>query len=387
MSTEAARLSWAQVCARRLERHALATPTTAAGPADIASVVCGAHAQVLSAAEVSIALRIAGATRADVRRALWEERSLIKTYGPRGTVHLLAARDLPLWTGALAAVPRPPSPFPEHARLTPEQTEQVVDAIADALDGAELTVDELTDAVVERAGPWAGDRVMPAFQQMWPRWRQATTIAAHRGVLCFGPNRGRKVTYTNPRRRLPGFSPAAADTAVLELLRRYLYAFGPAAPEYFAQWLAAPLRWAAGLFDALGDELRPVELGDTLAWQAAGETDPAEEPAGVRLLPYFDAYIVGCHPRGLLFPGPATERARVPSGQAGNFPVLLVDGTVAGVWHQRGTGRRIEVTVEPLTPLSASRRRALDLEVERLGVIMGGSPTLTIGPVTVGAHA
>src|ERR671914_1518089 len=58
------------------------------GPSDIASVLCGAHAQVLSAAELSIGRRIAGATRADVQRAHWEDRTLVKTFGPRGTVHL-----------------------------------------------------------------------------------------------------------------------------------------------------------------------------------------------------------------------------------------------------------------------------------------------------------
>jgi hypothetical protein len=56
----------------------------------------GAHAQVLSAAELSIERRIAGAVRTDVRRAMWEERSLVKTFGPRGTTHLLPAADLPM---------------------------------------------------------------------------------------------------------------------------------------------------------------------------------------------------------------------------------------------------------------------------------------------------
>ena len=388
MSTGTARLSWAQVCARRLERHALAAPAPGARPGDIAAVLCGAHAQVLSAAELSIGLRIAGATRGDVRRALWEERSLVKTCGSRGTVHLLATRDLPLWTGALAAVPRPPSPFPAHVRLTPEQTEQIVAAIAVALADAELTVDELTEAVVAQAGSWAGDLVMPAFQGMWPRWRQALTVAAHRGVLCFGPNRGRKVTYTHPRRWLPGFAPAGERAALAWLVRGYLYAYGPATSRHFAQWLAAPPRWAADVFDSLGDELARVEVAGTFAWQAADETEPpATAGGGVRLLPYFDAYTVGCHPRELLFPGRATERARAPSGQAGNFPVLLVDGAVAGVWHQRRSGRRLDLTVEPFTPLSAARRRDLDVEVERLGFILDGSPALTIGPVTVGGHA
>ena len=67
----------------------------------------------------------------------------------------------------------------------------------------------------------------------------------------------------------------------------------------------------------------------------------ASAPHGVRLLPYFDAYVVGCQPRELLFPGRAAERA-LAGGQAGNYQVLLIDGVVAGVWHQRRSGRRSE---------------------------------------------
>ena len=68
--------------------------------------MCGAHAQVMSAAELSIGIRMADATRSDIRRSLWVERELVKTFGPRGTVHLLPARDLPMWTGALSGSAR-----------------------------------------------------------------------------------------------------------------------------------------------------------------------------------------------------------------------------------------------------------------------------------------
>ncbi|WP_250008668.1 DNA glycosylase AlkZ-like family protein [Actinoplanes sp. M2I2] len=62
---------------------------------------------------------------------------------------------------------------------------------------------------------------------------------------------------------------------------------------------------------------------------------PAPSAArGVRLLSYFDAYGVGAHPRAVTFPGRAFERA-LDRGQAGNHPVLLIDGRAAGVWHQR----------------------------------------------------
>jgi hypothetical protein len=206
--------------------------------------------------------------------------------------------------------------------------------------------------------------------------------------MCFGPNRGRLVTYTNPRRWLPGFAPTEAKTALGGIVERYLYAFGPATTRDFAQWLAMPRTWATKLFDSLAGELEPIEIDGAPgpAWVNAGDTAaPSTVTRGVRLLPYFDAYQVGCHPRELLFPGPAKKRA-LPA-QAGSFQVLLVDGVVAGVWHQRRSGRRIEVTVEPLGRLSAVQRRELDDQVVRVGEVLEGTASLTIGTVTVGGHA
>ncbi len=370
-------LGWAQVCARRLARHGLATPL-AGGPADVAAATAGTHAQVLSAAELSIGLRLDGVTRADVRHALWTERSLVKTFGPRGTVHLLPTRDLPRWTGALAEVPYT-TPMQANARLSDEQIEQVIAAIEDAVTDAELTVDELSDAVVAACGSWAGDPVMEAFQGKWPRWRQALPLAGRRGAVCFGPNRGRKTTYTSPRRWLPDFAPASG--ALPDLLAAYLHAYGPSTPDRFANWLAAPPAWARKVFaDA---ELAEVEVDGEVAWVSKDDTEfPDEPPRGLRLLPYFDgyAYAVG-NDKARLYPGAAATRA------AGNVQVLLVDGVVAGRWHQRRYGRRIVITVEPFGTLTKDRLRELDAQVERVGAILEGTPEATIGEVTVGGHA
>ncbi len=127
-STATAALTWSGVTARRMARHALAQPATDLGPAGVAGLLCGAHAQVLSAAELSIGRRIAGATRADIRRTLWQERALVKTFGPRGTIHLLPTADLPMWIGALSALPSPAPAHPQGVRFTPGQADEVIAA-------------------------------------------------------------------------------------------------------------------------------------------------------------------------------------------------------------------------------------------------------------------
>jgi hypothetical protein len=227
---------------------------------------------------------------------------------------------------------------------------------------------------------------MPAFQTYWPRWRQTISDAANAGVLCYGPNRGRNATYTNPHRFAP-FNPVSAERALTDLLSRFLWSYGPATPQHFARWLSISPAAATKMFTARADELEEVVLDGQPAWLVRGDADfTAARASGVRLLPYFDAYGVGSHPRELLFPGKAWDRA-LARGQAGNYPLLLVDGIVAGVWHQRRNGRKLHLTVEPLRELKPLQLRRLDVEVERLGAIVGAQPELTIGEVTVGAHA
>jgi hypothetical protein len=376
--------SWEQACARRLLRHGLTRPL--ATPADAARAVVGMHAQVMSAAELALGLRTTGMTRSDVREALWSRRTLVKTYGPRGTVHLVAVDDLGAWCAGLSAAPWAAARLPPSMRMTDEQVDLVVDAVDAALSTADLTVDELDVQVVERTGPWAGDLVIPGFDGWWPRWRQVIATAAYRGVLCFGPDRGRRTTYTSPRRWVRGFEGVAVTHGLPELVLDYLRSYGPATAQEVALWLGVPARALRAAVAAMTENLVEVDLAGTAALLPAEDGDPDGDPDDrVHLAPYFDPYVVGCHPRSLLFPGDAARRA-LTRGQAGTRAVILIGGTVAGIWHHRRTGRNVALTVEPFRALSRRQLRQLDDEVERVGAILEATPTLTVGTVAAGRH-
>ncbi len=73
-------------------------------------------------------------------------------------------------------------------------------------------------------------------------------------------------------------------------------------------------------------------------------------------------------------------------GQAGTRAVVLVGGTVAGIWHHRRNGRRLDITVEPFGELTSRQLRQLDAEVQRIGEVLEATPTLAVGTVTAGRH-
>ena len=75
--------------------------------------------------------------------ALWQERTLVKTWAMRGTLHLFPADELGLWLGGLS---HPPLPALPHARLVAprvrarrgESWTQILAGVAASLDGREL---------------------------------------------------------------------------------------------------------------------------------------------------------------------------------------------------------------------------------------------------------
>ena len=93
--------------AGRLARSHLAQRAPAERLVEVVRDICGIHAQVMGSAELQLAVRVEGITQADVREALWERRTIAKTWTTRDTLHIHPADELSLWTAARRAVAEP----------------------------------------------------------------------------------------------------------------------------------------------------------------------------------------------------------------------------------------------------------------------------------------
>ncbi len=68
------------------------------------------------------------------------------------------------------------------------------------------------------------------------------------------------------------------------------------------------------------------------------------------------------------------------------MPVVLVGGVVAGVWHQKRSGKRIDIRVELFRGLTAKQRTELDRQVRRAADVQEGLASLEVGTVVAGKH-
>ena len=325
-------LSWASVLAWRMARQGLARRAPAADWMDVARRICGLHAQVQSAAELTLWARVDELDPGAVARALWTDRELVRTWAMRGTLHLLPADELATWVGAQGVL-RPrfqTAPWRKAFGMTSAEALAVLDAIRSALDGEPLTRDELGDAVAAALGDARlGDATRGSFGTM-PK------LAAFRGDVCFAQPKANKVRFTRPDRWLgDDWAPAPAAEAMAAVLRRHLAACGPATRESFARWFGMSSAAQAGrLIAALGDEVVAVSVEGAAGWMLAADVADAiaAEPGGhVALLPAFDQYVVAA-PREDTPVLAAAQRSRVYRAQGWLSPVLLVDGRIEGVW-------------------------------------------------------
>jgi hypothetical protein len=384
----ARRWTWAQVWHRRLARHRLLQPTAREQLEDVVGQVCGIHAQIAASAELSLGLRVEGITRQDVSAALWQQRSLVKTYGLRGTLHLFPSRELSMWIAALRtrAPPREPN-RQERDALPSRRKAEMVEAILMALEGRLLTRDELAEQVQRRLGAWATEATFPAFGGYFPRWQMALHQAAQDGMLVAGPPRGNRVTYARTEDWLGPLESVDGEAALREVCGRFLDAYGPATHVEFARWFYTRPAAARGLMASM--DLEPVDVEGWRAWLPRGVTpEPVGAPQSavprVHLLPQFDSYVVGCFPREQLIPQIAPPALR--RGTAAPFAVVLIDGVVGGLWERRKRGSQLEVRVHAFEPLSSKLQSEVEAQAQRIGAIQQLGVSVSFGHVEARGH-
>lgn len=364
-------------------RHRLAHGTRAVEPAGVAESLVAVHGTDPSSVYLGILARMTGGGIADVDRALYGKKSLIRLLGMRRTVFVttldVAAVVQAACSAAVAANERRKLlGWLADAAVAPDVSDWLAGAEQAALDAlaargeataAELAADDprLAVQIVLGQGTSMGARFNVSSRVLF--------LLAAQGKVVRGRPRG---SWTSHQYRwLPldswcpgGLAEWATRDAEVDLARRWLRSYGPATAEDL-QWWAG---WTRAQTRRVLTELDPVEVdldGVPGVLLAADVEPPAEveqrQGAGpwLALLPGLDSTPMGWRQRDW-FVGEHADRLFDRTGNIG--PSLWWDGRIVGGWAQDSAG---QIVCRFLEDVGSDAVAAAEAAAQRLAGVLG----------------
>ena len=291
----------------------------------VARDLCGLQAQYLSHALHGLALR----SEADTSR-------MVKSWTLRGTMHLFSEDDLPLFlhTGRQPFL-RPQDTLDADEWMRAHRKEYFAEVILDSLASGSASREALKLLCRSKGLTEAEE------SSLFDPWGGIIRALCENGRICH------LVCQDKAYRLCPEFSPMDADSAHLELVRRYFTHFGPATVKdaaYFLGWTQKEVNRQLDRLDV-----------DSFALQNRSffhipTTEPQAEMPHCLFLAGFDQLMLGYEKKESLFLAP--DHLRQIFTLSGIIrPALLVDGTVAGYWNLKNN--RLTITsFHPLQEVS-----------------------------------
>lgn len=333
-----------------------ARPTAVRAPVDVARLAGPVQAQEPRAARLAFRARAGGLVAADVDRARTQERSLLRAWMMRRTVHLIAADDagwlLPLFADSLARQAR----------------KRMADFGLDR--GAQDRALRLLLRAVETDGPLTRPEL--AERLAAARFDTAQEIKVHlwvlatvEGGLCMGPDRGGQTCLVSSGDWLGTLEQRPREESLAELARRYLRAYGPASDRDFARWAGLSLRDCRLGLERIASELSELSIGGEILLRPKRSSRRAATGPVVRMLGAYDNYNLGYQSR--VFAVSADHVKQIVPGGGIVRPTITVDGRFVGTWSSKRSGKRLAVRIEPFGAVAPAVEGAIAAEVEDIG--------------------
>jgi hypothetical protein len=345
----------------RLRRSGLIDPF--ATPELAAQMLAGIQAQIHPAAGVALFNRTVGLNHARYNALLFDERSLVKLWGQRGTLHVYATADWPLVCAMLAAR----KSWWERAAERTDAGDAYVELVARAemllrAKGVMGRSDLRASGLItneDHLSPWGG-----LFADLVRQGHACHAARDGEGLFAHRASWRPDLAWDLPD----------PDAANREILRRYLHAYGPATLQDFAYWRGDKRESARGWLAALEDEVTQVVV-DGVEWLLLRRDidellTPADElRTTVRMLYRFDPLLLAHRDKRWLVP--PTHHKQV-FRIAGHIEGVVLDAGVAvATWrYVRKTGGLV-ITLEPFKNLSMRVRRAVEKQSQRIASFLG----------------
>lgn len=355
-----------EIALQRLVNQQVARPAFA-HPSEVVAWLGAVQAQDYLGALWAVGLRMPGATEQTIEQAL-AEKTIVRTWPMRGTLHFVAPADVRWMTELLAPRVMRRSKA-RHIQLGLD--EQVIAAsakvVAKALQGGKQILRNELYQILEGANiSTAGQRGIHILGQL-----------AHNLLICFGARAGKQPTFTLLDEWAPGAKSLPRDEALATLAQRYFTGHGPATVQDFMWWSGLTTQEVKTGIAAAGSQLERALIDGREYYFAQDAPAASLAPSEAFLLPPFDEFLVAYRDRSAAL-DPQYNSLIVPGGNGIFNPIVVIDGRVVGTWKRVFKKDTVVITTNPFTGWSAEQAHAIRAAAERYGRFVGKTAVVEI---------
>jgi len=354
-----------------LGRHHLLERAPAGNAIKVIDDVLGLNAQGALNYQISLWSRVAGLENGFLPRCLHEERSLARSWLMRDTVHIVPSDRFHATRRALEE-----SLLREWNRWTvktgrkenAQSWEPLYPLILGALKGDTMTIREIQDTI-----DWTGEEKKRLLHRL-------VREMSHKGLLCHATSAGpwyhsAEHSFARVDEWLNGSQTELTDEeARAEIARSYLRTYGPASIADFAYWTGMRVGAAKPIFKGLDGLITLKVEGQRRELHLLEEDLPdlegsEEKPAPVRLLPQFDALVMGHKDKERLIDPDTRKSIFLP--WANVSATILVDGRIQGVWKMTKEKGYWDLEITPFRAFYEEEEEGLESEIDILKEFSG----------------
>jgi hypothetical protein len=349
----------------RLDAQGIARPSLAT-PEAVVTHLGALQAQDYHGALWSIGLRIAGATRASVERAI-AARTIVRTWPMRGTLHFIPAADA-RWMLELLTPRVIKGAAGRHRQLELDDAafRRARAIVGRALKDEPVLTRGAVFTALERGGvATTGQRGIHILQQL-----------SMERMLCYGPHAEKQPTFALFDAWIAESRELRRDDALRTIAERYFVSHGPATLRDFVGWTGLTVADAKTGLEMAAPALARIVVDDVELWRARDHEATADAEPAAHLLPGFDELMLGYKDRSAAL-APRYASRIVPGGNGMFLSTLVLDGQVRGTWRRAQRAKTVVLEASPFTRLTAARKKEFAAPAESYARYLGTTVTLS----------
>lgn len=327
-------------------------------PEAAARALVGIQAQIESAAGLALWNRTSGLTASQFEKLLYSERTLVKLWGQRGTLHLYASSDWPLihamksinqtwWERQIAA-----------GRVASNDHSALVERIATILLEREtMGRTALRDALAQHQ--------IELAEELYSPWGGIFADLVRMGYACHAGRIGGEGHFAHRHNWLPNleWNPPDADAANGQVMRQYFQSYGPSTLADFTYWRYPSSGHQRRWFKKLEPELAEVSVEGQSMWMLRCDleefiaTPPAPEAWPIKLLFRFEPYLLAHKDKNWVADAADYKAIWRPAGHIEG--IVLVHGRAAATWRYEKKASGLLISVVPFAKLPRHVSKAI----------------------------